>query len=438
MPQTEIFESSPAQEPREKSPRTGTPRTESPQRTQLEWGIVSIDEFVPEDHRARSVWEFVGCLDLSPLYERIQAREAQPGRPAIDPKILMAIWILGTTQGVASARELDRLCREHAAYRWICGGVSVNYHTIADFRTCNLAAFRKALVGSVAVLLNQGLVDFDSLAQDGIRVRASAGAASFRRRETLEECLKEAEARVAELESHSENGTAREAAARRRAARERVERVTEALRQFPEIEAIKERNRKKDEAITKKNAARASTTDPDARVMKMADGGFRPAHNLQFATDVKKQVVVGVAVTNSGSDQGQMPPMLEQVEADHGRVPAKTLVDGGFANNADIETVTAKGTTVYAPVKASKDKTRDRHAPRDGDSEVIAAWRIRMGTVEANEVYKQRAATAECVNAQARAHGLTQLLVRGSENVLGVGLLIALGHNFMRWLTLTG
>src|SRR3972149_4988736 len=432
-----LLDSTPA--PRmEEAPRIGTPRTEKPHRTQAEWGIVSVDELVPKDHRARSVWEFVGRVDLSPLYERIQAREAQPGRPAIDPKILMAIWILGATHGIASARERGRLCREHAAYRWICGGVSVNYHTISDFRTGNLAAFRKALVGSVAVLLQRGLVDLDTLGQDGIRVRASAGAASFRRRETLEECLKEAEARVAELESQASEGTAREAAARRRAARERVERVTEALRQLPEIEAIKERNRKKGEEITKKNAPRASTTDPDARVMKMPDGGFRPAHNIQFATDVKEQVVVGVAVTNSGVDHGQMPPMIEQVEADHGRVPAKTLVDGGFAKIDDIETVTAKGTTVYAPVQAPKDKTRDAHAPRKGDSEAIAEWRVRMGTDDAKELYKQRAATAEGVNAQGRAHGLTQLLVRGNEKVLGVALLIGITHNFMRWLTLTG
>lgn len=437
MTQENLFDSPPVPTP-EKAPRIGTPRTEKPQRTQLEWGIVSIDELVPDDHRARAVWEFAGRLDLSLLYANIQAREAQPGRPAIDPKILMAIWILGTTHGVASARELARLCHEHAAYRWICGGVSVNYHTISDFRTANLAAFRRALVGNVAVLLQQGLVDFDTVAQDGIRVRASAGAASFRRRETLEDCLKEAEARVAALELQRETATVREEAARRRAARERVERVTEALRQLPEIEAIKERNRKKDEEITKKNAPRASTTDPDARVMKMADGGFRPAHNIQFATDAKEQVVVGVAVTNSGVDHGQMPPMVEQIKADYGRVPAKTLVDGGFAKLEDIESVTAKGSEVYAPVQVPKDKTRDPHTPRNGDSEAIAAWRVRMGTDEAKEIYKERAATAECVNAQGRAHGLTQLLVRGSENALCVGVLIGIAHNFMRWLTLTG
>lgn len=436
MSTTNLFECPAAATP-EKAPRIGAPRTEKPQRTQAEWGIISIDELVPDDHRARSVWEFVGGLDLSLLYERIQAREGQPGRPAIDPKILMAIWILGTTHGIASARELARMCREHAAYAWICGGVSVNYHTIADFRTHNLAAFRKALVGSVAVLLHQGLVDLDAVAQDGVRVRASAGAASFRRRETLEECLKEAETHLATLERTADE-TARAFAARRRAAKERAARVKEALRQLPEVEAIKERNRKSGEEITKKNAARVSTTDPDARVMKMPDGGFRPAYNLQFATDVKSQIVLGVGASNAGSDQGQMPPMVEQIKADYGQAPEKMLVDGGFTKIDDIETVAAEGTAVYAPVQAPKDKARDPHAPRKGDSEAVAEWRVRMGTDSAKEIYKQRGATAECVNAQARAHGLTHLLVRGTEKALGVGLLIGLAHNFMRWLTLTG
>ena len=172
--------------------------------------------------------------------------------------------------------------------------------------------------------------------------------------------------------------------------------------------------------------------------MKMGDGGFRPAHNIQFATDAKEQVVVGVAVTNAGVDHGQMPPMVEQIKTDHDHVPAKTIVDGGFAKHDDIESVTVQGTVVYAPVPAPKDKARDPHEPRPGDSEAIAEWRVRMGTNEAKQTYKLRAATAECVNAQARSHGLTQLLVRGTEKVLGVALMIGITHNFMRWMSLTG
>jgi len=422
-------------------PRIGTPRIARAQRGQMEWRMVALDGMLPEDHVARDVWSFVEKLDLSSLTARVQAMEHQPGRAPIDPKILMALWILATIDGIGSAQEIDRQCKLHAAYRWICGGVSVNPHTISDFRRHGVETFRKVLVNSVAVLMRQGLVDLKRIAQDGVRVRASAGAASFRRRETLEECLEEADARVRELfEAEEDDATAskRQRAARLRAAEDRKARIEEAARQMPEIEAVKEANRRKGEVVTEKNAARCSTTDPDARVMKMPDGGFRPAYNVQFATDTKSQVVVGVAVDNSGSDHGKMPPMVEKIEEDYGKKPEDMLVDGGFAAHEDIEKVAAKGTKVYAPVQKPKDPTRDPHAPKKGDSEAIAEWRARMGTDEAKEIYKERAATAECVNAQARGRGLTQVVVRGVGQVLGVALLTAITHNFVRVLALSG
>jgi len=423
------------------APRVGTPRIQRANRAQVEWRAVSGDALLPPEHRARDVWAFVDGLDLTALYNQVQAMEQQPGRAPIDPKILMAIWIMGTLDGIGSARELDRFCNEHTAYQWICGGVSVNAHTISDFRRANVATFRQVLVHSVAVLMHQGLVDLCRVAQDGVRVRASAGAASFRRRPTLEECLKEAKEQVAALHDANEDdatATKRQRAARERAANDRVARISEALRQMPEIEATKEKYRKKGEAVTERNAPRASTTDPDARVMKMPDGGYRPAHNVQFATDTKTQVIVGVSVSNSGTDYGQMPPMVKQVNAEHGKKPNEILIDGGFVSIEDIESVSQSGAKVYAPVKKPKNPALDPHAPKQGDSEAIAEWRTRMGTDEAKEIYKERAASAECVNAKARGHGLTQFLVRGTEQALGVALLAAIAHNVVRALTLSG
>jgi len=401
-----------------------------------------LEELVPPDHQVRIVWALVERLDLSGFYDAIRARGEDPGRSATDPRLLVALWLYAHVDGVGSARELERRCGEHAPYQWLCGGVNLNHHTLSDFRTGHEKALDALFTNLLAMMQHKGLVHLERISQDGMRVRASAGASSFRRRETLERWVSEARERVETLKRQLEGPVAAEwsavqRAAQERAAKERMERIERALAALPQLEAAKEKLSRK-MAAAKTKAVRASTTDAEARVMKMPDGGFRPAHNIQFATDVKEQVVVGVAVTNSGVDHGQMPPMIEQVEADHGRVPAKTLVDGGFAKIDDIETVTAKGTTVYAPVQAPKDKTRDAHAPRKGDSEAIAEWRVRMGTDDAKELYKQRAATAECVNAQGRAHGLTQLLVRGNEKVLGVALLIGITHNFMRWLTLTG
>ena len=415
----------------------GTPRLRWANRRQIEFRACAWNDLLPDDHQARVVWQFVEGLDVSPLLERIQSVVGEAGRSAIDPRILTALWLYATLRGVGSARELDRRCDEkgEVPFQWICGGVSVNYHTLSDFRTQHAEWLDGVLTRSVAALLEQELVDMDRVAQDGMRVRASAGASSFRRKPTLEECLADAEAQVEALKTELETDPAaanrREQAARKRAAEERRDRVKAALERIPAAEAKK----KKDE----QDQARVSTSDPEATVMKMGDGGFRPAFNVQFATDTNTQVITGVEVTNCGSDQGEMLPMVEQHQERYDQVPGEYLVDGGFAKKDDIEQLdpdpddeTSAGTTVYAPVPKPKQETRDRHQPRVGDSPKIAAWRTRMGTDEAKQIYKERAATAECVNAIARNRGLRQFNVRGLVKAKAVILWYVIAHNLMR------
>jgi transposase len=408
-------------------PATAAPRLREANRTQVCLRPVDLEGLLPEDHRARLVWAYVEGLDLTPLYQAIQAVEGEAGRPATDPKLLLALWLYATLDAVGAARALDRLCTTHLAYQWLCGGVPMNYHTLADFRTAHGAFLDTLLTQSVAALLAQGLVTLERVAQDGVRVRASAGAASFRRRPTLTQCLAEAEGQVqalrAELEADPGATTARQKAARQRAARERQAQVAQALAQLPALEAKKK--------PTERTQARASTTDPEARVMKMADGGFRPAYNLQFATDTASQVIVGVDATTAGTDHGQLAPMVEQLEARHQQAPGAMLVDGGFVTKADLETVSDR-TTVYAPVPKPKDPTRDPHLALPSDPPALAVWRARMGTPEAQAIYKERAATAECVNAQARNRGLRQLPVRGLAKAQVIALWYALAHNLMR------
>ena len=389
-----------------------------------------MDQLLPEDHQARLVWEYVEGLDLTPLYERIRAVEGWAGRTPADPKILMTLWLYATLDGVGSARELARLCEHHVVYQWICGEVSTNYHTLSDFRTDYVEFLDNLLTESVAVLRQEGLVELHRVAQDGMRVRASAGAASFRRGPTLQECLKEAQEQVAtlraELESDPAAATKRQRAARQRAARERTEKIQKALEQLPEVEAKKKpKDRKK---------ARVSTTDADARVMKMADGGYRPAYNVEFATDTPTQVITGVEVVNSAGDHGQMAPMVDQHQQRYDTPPEEILVDGGFAKKEDITKVSPPegNTVVYAPVQKSKDPNRDPHTPRADDTAAVAQWRQRMATEEAKEIYKERAATAECVNAIARNRGFWWFRVRGLVKARAVALWYALAHNLMR------
>lgn len=410
----------------------GAPRLKGPNRAQMELRTVDLESLLPSDHPARAVWEFVESLDLSPLYAKVQSVEGSAGRPAIDPRIYMALWLYATIEGVGSARALERLTRQHDAYRWILGGVSVNHHSLSDFRVQHGEFLDQVLTQSVAVLMAQELVTLNRVSQDGIRVRASAGASSFRRQPSLERCRQEAQEQVerlrAELEKDPDATNRRQAAARQRAAEDRQRRVKAALKQMPSVAAKK--------PAAEKDKARVSTTDADARVMKMGDGGFRPAYNGQFAVDTKTQIVVGVDVSNSGSDQGQLVPMLEQLEERYGVIPPESLVDGGFAGLKDIEKASEMGSEVFAPVAKPKDETRDPYVPLPTDSPAVAKWRQRMGTPEAKEIYKQRASTVECVNALARNRGLQRLLVRGLDKARAILLWFAIAHNLMRTLSL--
>ena len=400
-----------------------------PNRGQMEFRASDLDSVLPAGHRARLVWAYVERQDLSRFYAGIRASEGGVGRAAIAPEIVLALWLYATLEGVGSAREVSRLIESHDAYRWLCGGVQVNHHTLSDFRKDHGEALDELLSVSIASLMAAGVVKLGQVAQDGMRVRASAGAGSFRRKDKLEGYLAAARARVAQLkaEVEADPGEAERArqAARLRAAKEREARLEKALSRLPEIEAIKQRQGKK--AID----ARASMTDADATVMKMGDGGFRPAYNPQLASDADSLVIVGVEVATVGSDQGQMVPMLAQVIERCGEKPEAWLVDGGFVGHGQIEQA-AEQTVVYGPVPASKDKAVDPHQPKAGDSKAVADWRQRMGTDEAKALYRRRAATAECVNAQARNRGLLQFRVRGLAKVKCVMLMFALAHNLMR------
>lgn len=417
---------------------TGQARFQRAERRQKQIRILALDELIPAGHVARIVWAYVESLDLTELYAQIQATEGRPGRDPIDPKILLALWLLATIEGVGAARRLAVLCEEQFPYLWICGGVSVNHHTLSDFRVGQEALLDSLLTQSVAVLLEQGLVELTRVAQDGMRVRASAGSNSFRRQATLEKCLAEAETHLEELKREAaEDGGAedrRVRAARERAARDRAARIERALEEREKLVPKMERRKKG----SSKNA-RTSTTDPEARRMKMGDGGFRPAYNVQFATTTTSQVIVGVDVTNQGTDGGLMKPMVEQIQERYGITPAEYLADGGFVNLDDITQVSQLGSTPYLPVMESKQKQAkgvDPHAPMKGDSPEVAAWRKRMGTAAGKAIYQQRSAAAEFPNATARNRNLQQVTIRGRIKTRAVSLWHALAHNFQRTLDL--
>jgi transposase len=414
------------------------PRVRSPDRSQVDPDPKRIEDLIPPDHKARLVWELVQELDFTPLYVQIKAVEGHAGRPAIDPRILTALWVYGTDEGIASARELARRCDDCDPYKWLRGGVEVNYHTLSDFRTAHPEWLKGQVVATIAAMRAEGLVSLEVLGQDGMRVRASAGNDSFKREETLQHLLEEAERRWDHLQEEFQGETelsARQRAAQERAARERVERLKQALEEVKQVAEARE-NRKKGSG----DSARASTTDPSARRMKMGDGGTRPAYNIEFSNDLKSLVIVGTDLINVGSDAGQMEPMVQQIEVTQGPLPegSEYYVDGGFAIKEDLESVGQRGVTVFTPPKAvekQQKQGKDPYAAKRGDSPKVAQWRQRMGTAEAQEKYKQRG-KCEWSNAQCRNRGLHQFLVRGLEKVKSVVLWYVLVHNLFRWVAL--
>ena len=418
---------------------TGHPRLRMPERQQMKMYFASLDEMLEAEHPVRAVWAAVCGLDLGRWLAEVKAVEGHVGRNATDPRLLVALWVYATVQGVGSARRLADYCKKHLAYRWLCGGVTVNHHLLSDFRSQGGAKWDDLMTQIVASLMSENLVTLQRVAQDGMRVRAHAGKASFRRRERLEQCLKEARQQVENLKSLADDAalSRQEQATRERAARERQERVEEAIRQCEELQRQRDERAKKSCQPAKE--ARASTTDPEARNMKFPDGGFQPGYNVQFSTDTSSGVIVGVDVVNEGSDAEQLPPMLDQLEQRYGDTPDEALVDGGFGTKEAINDAAARGCTVYAPLKEEgkqKAKGADPHAPKRGDSPAVAAWRERMGTEAAKTIYKLRCQTAEWVNAICRNRGLYQMPVRGLAKCRTVAVLFAVTHNLLQALKL--
>lgn len=429
--------------------RCAPARVMSAQRNQVELRAVDLDAMLAGDHPARSVWAFVQALNLAPLYAQIKSLEGGRGAPAIDPAILVALWLLATIEGVGSARELARLCERDDAYRWICGGVGVNHHSLSDFRTGQQAWLDAQLTASMVSLMDQGLVKLEVVAQDGMRVRASAKAASFRRKEKLAHLHALAQAQVQtlkrELEEDAGASSRRKQAARERMAKDREQRLAKALATMNKIKppkqpkASKRRSKKDDDPGQGGNATtstpaqpRVSTTDADARVMKMADGGFRPAYNVQLAVDAQTQLIAAVEVVNSGSDMGQMAPMHNVVQQRYEVTPSHWLADGGFTKLEAINELSARGTQPVVPPPRSRNPEIDCLRPKLDDTPAQALWRELMGSDWGKDLYIQRAATVECANAQLRRRGLTQFNVRGLIKVRAVVLWHALAHNLMR------
>jgi transposase len=412
-------------------------------RFQTRWDFIDLEALLPADHRARIVWSFVESLDLSPLYDAIKSREGEPGRPPPDPAVLLALWLYATIEGVCSARHLDRLAQRDVSYRWIAGGIPLNYHGLSDFRVGHVEVLDRLLSESVTALIGEGLVSLAEIAIDGTKVRANASKESFKTATKLARVEAAVEQRLtalkAEIESNPEASSRRKRASQERAAREVKQRAATARAVLEQVRAEREERAKKhpqDEA--KKSEAKVSLSDPEARRMCFPDGAVRPAYNAQIAAAPSEGIIVAVEMTDRRNDAGLAAPMVDDMARRYGQVPEKLLVDTHYATSEDIAALAdhpAGSVTVFAPTPTERDDISaralaNRKSKRAREPESVKEWRSRMGTQAGQEVYGLRR-LIERINANLKNHGFGFLYVRGLIKANAVALWHALANNLM-------
>lgn len=318
------------------------PRYEAIDREQLCWRVVDVERLIGEDHPARAIWEFVGKLDLSGYSAEIRAVEGQAGRPAWDPRLLISLWVYAYSEGVGSGRAIEELCEWEAGYQWLTGGRVVNAHTLTDFRSKHEQKLNGLFVQILGLLSADGLITLERVTQDGTKIRACAASDSFRRKERVEQALKQAQEQVAAVEAMSEEESSRRAAkARQRAQRERKQRLEAALREFDKL--------LEEGSVKDHEKRRVSTSDPQARVMKQADGGFAPSYNVQLTTDAKNGLIVAVEAVQAGNDFDQLKPGIDRLEENLGKTPQQVVADGGYVSRDNIVGMKERGIEFVGP-----------------------------------------------------------------------------------------
>lgn len=480
--------------------REGRPRLKRINRQQFLLRTIDVEKLIPPEHPARAIWEFVGRLDLDGFREQVRSLEGSAGRPALDPQLLVSLWVYSYSQGVSSARAIERLCEHDPAYQWLTGLESISAHTLSSFRVDHPVELSDLFAKVLALLSLEGLITLERVMQDGTRVKACASSSGFHRKGRVEEHLEAARETVEALERMSEEESSlRVRRARERAAREREQRLESALVQFQDLEASKSR------------IDRVSITDPDARVMKQADGGSAPSYNVQITTDAAHSLIVGVDVTQSGADYRQLIPAIDRLQ-EQGRPPRQVVVDGGYISSENIVAMAERGVDLVGPeprnkpVVSNREKSyqyrgvhpdyessrfrydeasrsyvcpqgkrlkydakyeldgtvryrfkasaaecavcpakdmccprnrRGRSIERTEPIPAVAAYRAKVVTDEARAIYRTRSQVAEFPNLWLKAkHGLRQFRLRGRAKVLMESIWAALTYDIQQWIRL--
>lgn len=321
----------PAQPTQPRSTAAGEAKLRTVDRQQTTMAVVYVEELIPSDHKARAVWELVGHMDLSRFRQALRTAQGCAGRPAWDPQLLISLWVYAYSEGISSAREIERLMEWEPGMQWLGGLLTVNHHTLSDFRVEHKAALDELFAQLLALLETEGLVSLEQVMHDGTKIRTQAGGDSFRREKTLRQRVEQARQVVAEMGDPRAEGAAkgRQQAGRERAARERAERMEAALRELTALQMEKQTDSEKAEV-------RVSLSEPEARIMKHGDNAIAPSYNAQITTEAENKIIVGVHLSQCSSDAQSLMPALEEVTKNLEKKPGQVVVDGGFTNRDNI------------------------------------------------------------------------------------------------------
>jgi transposase len=325
------------------------PRLAAVNGRQLVMRTIDLELLIDEDHAARAIWELVGRLDLRRYYAEIGSIEGRAGREHTDPQVLISLWLYAYSRGISSGREVARRCEYEPAFQWLCGLEPISHRTLSGFRSGHQTALNDLFVQVLGMLSAEGLVTLERVTLDGTKIKASAGGNTFRRKEKLEAHLKLAREQVRLMEEQSaeeERMARRQVAARRRAARERRSRLESAGREVERLQQEKKEDRGS-------FVARASSTDPEARVMRNGEGGTVPSYNVQLMTDTTHGLIVNVEATTDAVDHRQLGPALDRCEQALGRHPGQVVADGDYTNHASVAAAANCGVDFYGSWQAS-------------------------------------------------------------------------------------
>lgn len=498
-----LFEDSNIEKASEKQKKRGKPRLEKPVREQVEMQMRSLDDLIPDDHPVRVIWQFVEKLDFDIFHADIKSIEGDVGRTAKDRRILFALWLFAYTEGIGSARRIAKLTKRDDVYRWIVGGVNVNYHTIADFRSENEEKLDELFIQCLAVIMKDLNIEVKRIGNDGTKIRAKAKRDTFHKEENIQSHLDAAKEHLEEVKKQNEENLdldKRIAAARLRAAREKVEKCEKALETLKEIQ--------KDKRPSEKEKVKVSITEPESKVMKFGgSSAYHPAYNIQCAEDLDTNIIVAIEPTQDHNDSNGLLNVMPKVEENLGQLPPEAATDKGYANYNQLDYMDKLGVDFYTPeAKESKSQKspgflkensnlntdekkltcpngqvfdiNKRKASSDGSLEfrfnrkadicgnchldtecfpeqngkkkkeicytvpterhqqLLEQLKERTSTDFGKETLKLRFA-AELVHARIKtSFGLTQFHVQTLERVRAELLLVAIVHNFKRWAAL--